>query len=224
MHRTVTQRTVLSSVLSSADTYALDDDNQSYLNSASSVTVYSKQNSNFDGTLRSLQTQDLSARFKYFAAIKSGLPNSRGSGELAEDETSHLVSCDYGANYAETPTHVVDEDCFVFPLPLVLAEPGSKHNSHVIVFSIWNTMIGTAVVCLPWAFQQSGMVLATILCFSNYLVCFYTTKLIVDATGQDADFSITLRKYFGGIGYYTGIIAPAIVMLGAMSALYIILS
>ena len=82
MHRTVTQRTVLSSVLSSADTYALDDDNQSYLNSASSVTVYSKQNSNFDGTLRSLQTQDLSARFKYFAAIKSGLPNGRGSGEL----------------------------------------------------------------------------------------------------------------------------------------------
>lgn len=53
----------------------------------------------------------------------------------------------------ESPlTHVVDDECFVFPLPLMLREPGVKQNSYVMVFSIWNTMIGTIVVSLPWAF------------------------------------------------------------------------
>ena len=54
--------------------------------------------------------------------------------------------------YLKAPTHVVDDECFLFPLPLMLREAGEKQNSFVIVFSIWNTMIGTAVVCLPWAF------------------------------------------------------------------------
>ena len=85
-------------------------------------------------------------------------------------------------------------------------------------------MIGTAVVCLPWAFQQAGLGLAICICFSSYIVCFYTTKLIIDVTENDPCFSITLKKYFGNKGYYTGIIAPALLMLGAMSALFVILS
>jgi len=56
------------------------------------------------------------------------------------------------------------------------------------------------------------------------LVGFYTSKLIIDTTGQDADFCITLKKYFGKKGYYVGIIAPALLMLGAMTALFVILA
>ena len=56
------------------------------------------------------------------------------------------------------------------------------------------------------------------------MVSFYTSKLIIDATGIDGDFCITLKKYFGKKGYYAGIIAPAILMLGAMTALFVILS
>lgn len=118
----------------------------------------------------------------------------------------------------------MDDACYVFPLPLMLRESGEKHNSYVIVFSIWNTMIGTAVVCLPWAFQQAGMLLATCICFSSFIVCFYTTRLIVISTGSDADFSITLMKYFGKAGYYAGIVFPALLLLGTISALFVILS
>ena len=66
--------------------------------------------------------------------------------------------------------------------------------------------------------------MATCICFSSCIVAFYTSKLIVDATGNDADFCITLKKYFGRKGYYAGIIAPATLMLGALTALFIILS
>ena len=59
---------------------------------------------------------------------------------------------------------------------------------------------------------------------TSYLVSFYTTKLLIDATKADANFCITLKKYFGMKGYYMGIIAPALLMLGAMTALFVILS
>ena len=85
-------------------------------------------------------------------------------------------------------------------------------------------MIGTTVLSLPWAFQQSGMALGACIAFSSCVVSFYTTKLIVDATGKDADFSITLKKYYGKFGYYLGIISPAILLMGAVSVLFIILS
>lgn len=85
-------------------------------------------------------------------------------------------------------------------------------------------MIGTTVLSLPWAFQQSGMLLGLCISFSSYIVSFYTTKLIVDATGRDADFTITLKKYYGKPGYYLGIISPAILLLGAVTVLFIILT
>jgi len=68
------------------------------------------------------------------------------------------------------------------------------------------------------------MALGVCICFSSYLVSFYTTKLIVDATGKDADFCITLKKYYGKPGYYLGIVGPAMLLLGALSVLFIILS
>ena len=58
-------------------------------------------------------------------------------------------------------------------------------------------MIGTAVVSLPWAYQESGLALAVIITFVSFLVSFYTCKLIVDATGDDPDYSDTLKKYYG---------------------------
>lgn len=62
------------------------------------------------------------------------------------------------------------------------------------------------------------------ICFTSYLVSFYTCKLIVDTTGTDADFCITLKRYFGKPGYYAGIIAPCLMLLAAVIVLFIILS
>ena len=137
--------------------------------------------------------RDLS-RFKYYNAIKTGfkhMEENEGTSLLDQSEMTGL------GQSQDAPTHVVDDECFVIPLPLMLREAGQLQNSYVMVLSICHTMIGTAVVCLPWAFQQSGVVLGVIICFSSYMVSFYTTKLIVDTTGKDADFCITTKRYFG---------------------------
>ena len=82
-------------------------------------------------------------------------------------------------------------------------------------------MVGTCVATLPWAFQQSGLLLGLILCFTSFLVSFYTCKLIIDMAGNDQDYSLTLRKFYGSVGYYIGLIAPAILIFGAVATLFV---
>ena len=82
-------------------------------------------------------------------------------------------------------------------------------------------MVGTCVATLPYAFQQTGIILGLILCFVSFLISFYTCKLIIDMAGADADYSITLRKFYGPWGYYTGLVAPAILILGAVSTFFV---
>lgn len=53
------------------------------------------------------------------------------------------------------------------------------NSSFVTIFSCANTMIGSGLVSLPWAFQQSGFILAVALCFVGFLIGFYTCLLIV---------------------------------------------
>jgi amino acid permease len=58
-------------------------------------------------------------------------------------------------------------------------------------------MVGTAVLSLPWAFELAGIGLGLIISLVSFLISFYTCKLIVDQAGNDADYSITLKKYYG---------------------------
>jgi len=48
--------------------------------------------------------------------------------------------------------------------------------------------------------------------------------LIIEATGDDADFSDTLKKYYGMKGYYAGILSPCLLIVGAVTVLFVIMS
>ena len=96
-------------------------------------------------------------------------------------------------------------------------------------------MMGSAVVSMPWAFQQSGMGLGMIISFVSFVISYYTCYLIVEMTGDDPDFADTARKYYGKIlfllftsflgpfGYYIGLCAPAILILGAIIVYFVIM-
>ena len=77
------------------------------------------------------------------------------------------------------------------------AETIGDQSSLVVIFSVWKTMVGTAVMSLPWAFQESGFMLGLIITFTSFLISFYTCKIIVDASKHDLDYSLTLKKYYG---------------------------
>ena len=68
------------------------------------------------------------------------------------------------------------------------------------------------------------MALSLCICFTSYIISFYTCKLIIDTTDRDADFCITLKRYYGNFGYYTGILFPLFMLLSTVIVLFIILS
>ena len=78
-----------------------------------------------------------------------------------------------------------------------LAGKDDKVSSIVIIFSCWNTMVGSAIVSLPWAFQTAGLVMGTIISFCSFVISFYTCNLIIITAKKDKDYIFTLKKYFG---------------------------
>lgn len=98
-------------------------------------------------------------------------------------------------------------------------------------------MIGSAVVSLPWAYQESGMILGLMITLTSFLVSFYTCRLIIRMAGDDPDYSDTLHKYYGkssalihqnillgAFGYYTGLCAPALLIVGAITVYFVIMT
>jgi len=74
--------------------------------------------------------------------------------------------------------------------PAALEQVGTE-GTMVIIFSIWKAMIGSAIVSLPWAFQQSGICLGSIITFTSFLVSYYTCRLLVQSTRNGEEFMIT---------------------------------
>ena len=67
-------------------------------------------------------------------------------------------------------------------------------------------MAGTALTVIPWAYQQSGILLGILLTFAAFMFSFYTCLLVMKTAGNDVDYTDTLRKQFGKKGYIVGMV------------------
>jgi len=98
-----------------------------------------------------------------------------------------------------------------------------KSSSLQIIFSCWNTMVGSAIVALPYAFQKSGIVLGILVSLFSFMISFYTCALIITTSKKDTDYVYTLKKYFGKAGWYTGLVGPTILIFGAITVYFVII-
>ena len=94
---------------------------------------------------------------------------------------------------------------------------GGKISSLMIIFNTWNGVIGVGTVTLPWAFQQSGILVGILITALSALFAFVTNYMLLRAAGSDSNFSDTMHRYFpnGGwaismacfiVNFYVGII------------------
>ncbi len=97
----------------------------------------------------------------------------------------------------------INESAFV---PAYGVDEQGKHGSFMTIFSTWNCMAGTALSVLPWAFEQSGILLGILLCGLAFMLSFYTCLLVMKTAGNDIDYTDTLRKQFGKAGYVVGMV------------------
>jgi amino acid permease len=100
--------------------------------------------------------------------------------------------------------------------------PGESSDLQII-FSCWNTMAGSAMVSLPWAFQTAGILLGSCITLVSFLVSYYTCSLVIITTKNDKDYVFTLRKYFGKPGFYMGLIGPTVLIFGAITVYFVVI-
>lgn len=92
-----------------------------------------------------------------------------------------------------------------------------KLGSLTKIFSIWNTMVGTGMLTIPWGYSKSGLILGIsklfqlmcvitiiVITFASFLISYYTCFLVLKTAGSDTDYTDTLQKYFGRKGWKAG--------------------
>ncbi|CAL8072977.1 unnamed protein product [Calicophoron daubneyi] len=118
-------------------------------------------------------------------------------------------------------------------LKVVLEE--KKQSSVVTIFAIWNTMMGTSILAMPWAIQQAGfgfgilllIMVAAIACYTGYLTIKTTEdlRIIRDIPKrQFLDFGDACEYHLGKAGRMVALIFSQLALAGAVVVYYVLLT
>ncbi|KAG8011009.1 Sodium-coupled neutral amino acid transporter 9, partial [Nibea albiflora] len=136
------------------------------------------------------------------------------------------------------PNHVIPgpEEIYIYS-PLGTAfkvtgtDPSSKNPSIITIFAIWNTMMGTSILSIPWGIKQAGFTLGIlILIFTGLLMlyCCYivlkSPKAIPYVDTSDWEFPDVCRYYFGKFGQWSSLVFSMVSLIGAMVVYWVLMS
>ncbi|KAK9532995.1 hypothetical protein VZT92_010352 [Zoarces viviparus] len=111
------------------------------------------------------------------------------------------------------------------------SDPSSKNPSIITIFAIWNTMMGTSILSIPWGIKQAGFTLGVlILIFTGLLMlyCCYivlkSPKSIPYVDAADWEFPDVCRYYFGKFGQWSSLVFSMVSLIGAMVVYWVLMS
>ncbi|XP_024119040.1 sodium-coupled neutral amino acid transporter 9 [Oryzias melastigma] len=136
------------------------------------------------------------------------------------------------------PNHVVPqpEEIYIYsPLGIAFKIPEgdqtAKNSSLISIFAIWNTMMGTSILSIPWGIKQAGFTLGVfILVFTGLLTlyCCYivlkSPKTIKSVDTTDWEFPDVCRHYFGKFGQWSSLFFSLVSLIGAMVVYWVLMS
>ncbi|XP_030291702.1 neutral amino acid transporter 9 isoform X2 [Sparus aurata] len=136
------------------------------------------------------------------------------------------------------PNHVIPgpEEIYVYsPLGTAFKVSGTDHTSRnpsiITIFAIWNTMMGTSILSIPWGIKQAGFTLGIlILIFTGLLMlyCCYivlkSRKAIPYVDTSDWEFPDVCRYYFGKFGQWSSLFFSMVSLIGAMVVYWVLMS
>ncbi|XP_054571335.1 neutral amino acid transporter 9 isoform X3 [Eptesicus fuscus] len=137
------------------------------------------------------------------------------------------------------PDHVVPapEERYVYS-PLGSAyklqscsEGSGKNSSLVTIFMIWNTMMGTSILSIPWGIKQAGFTTGVCVILLMGLLTLYCCYRVVRsrATIPSVDtsaweFPDVCRHYFGAFGQWSSLLFSLVSLVGAMVVYWVLMS
>uniref|UniRef100_A0A8C2DE58 Neutral amino acid transporter 9 n=1 Tax=Cyprinus carpio TaxID=7962 RepID=A0A8C2DE58_CYPCA len=136
------------------------------------------------------------------------------------------------------PDHVIPspEDIYIYsPLGTAFKVRGgdstAKNPSIVTIFAIWNTMMGTSILSMPWGIKQAGFTLGIIIIVLMGLLTLYccyrvlkSTKSIPYEDTSDWEFPDVCKYYFGGFGKWSSLVFSLVSLIGAMVVYWVLMS
>ncbi|XP_071546894.1 neutral amino acid transporter 9-like isoform X2 [Panulirus ornatus] len=132
------------------------------------------------------------------------------------------------------PDHIVPPALFLPYIPGHVPDADGKQASHITIIAIWNTMMGTSLMTMPWAFGQAGFAGGLIIMLIMAALSLYTaTRLLtlqktMGLEGPSLEFSQVCMQLLGGtLGKLTeGITVTfsALTLVGAQVVYWVLMS
>jgi len=104
------------------------------------------------------------------------------------------------------------------------AEASGKDSSLTIIFGVWNGLVGSGLVILPWAYSETGLILGVVVTLIAFIISFITQYFVMICAGNDRDFTDTLYKIFGRKGWFMSIILFIFTLFFVMIVYFMLLS
>jgi len=138
-------------------------------------------------------------RMKYYDSIRKNAgkanltENRRRAFTIQEDvdgESAPLLGGSNSINnetdgFLEYPLHLLPSNFFHMHIPGVDKEDVEETQSSLVtIMSIWNTMMGTSLLAVPWAIEHSGLAMGFTIVFVMTIISFYTAFIIIDLYGK----------------------------------------
>jgi len=76
------------------------------------------------------------------------------------------------------PEHAIPASFFQIQF-LGVSPAAGKQSSIVTIFAIWNTMMGTSLLSMPWALEQAGLLMGLVMMVVISGLCLYTAYRII---------------------------------------------
>ncbi|XP_062984129.1 neutral amino acid transporter 9 [Elgaria multicarinata webbii] len=137
------------------------------------------------------------------------------------------------------PDHVLPapEEIYVYS-PLGTAfkiddctEGHGKNSSIVTIFMIWNTMLGTSILSIPWGIKQAGFTtgicIILLMGILTLYCCFRVLKsrtMIPSVDTSSWEFPDVCKYYFGSFGQWSSLLFSMVSLIGAMVVYWVLMS
>ncbi|XP_044164486.1 LOW QUALITY PROTEIN: sodium-coupled neutral amino acid transporter 9 homolog [Acropora millepora] len=161
----------------------------------------------------------------HYNTLKDTLHTSNDQ-ELAAKYNRYRYISKLSGHTVIIPSHILPSNLFL----IIPKEKEEKQNSLVTIFSIWNTMMGTSLLSIPWAIDQAGFALALILMVLMAGLCLYSCYLILksaeDSTkcGEILEFSDVCKKHLGKPGEVIAVLFSLAAIAGTAIVYWVLMS